>query len=217
MTSYNYEIKVPRDRIAVLIGKNGEVKKHLEEVTKTKISIDSDEGDVLVAGEDAISLYTVREVIKAIARGFNPDIAQVLLKGDYALEIIDIGDFARTKNDNLRLKGRVIGSEGKSRRVIEELTETDISVYGKTISIIGLPENVAVAKKAVESLLQGSVHAGVYHWLEKQRRRFKQTAIIELRNPDEKSENTEKFDKTADKKTDRTVGRKTDKKRKVKE
>ena len=173
MTSYNYEIKVPKDRIAVLIGKKGETKKQLEDITKTKIQIDSEEGDVVVSGEDAISLHNLREVIKAIARGFNPEIAQLLLKGDYVFEIIDITDFARTKNDTKRLKGRVIGSDGKARKVIEELTETDISVYGKTLSIIGLPENVALAKKAMENLLGGSIHANVYHWREKQRRRLK--------------------------------------------
>ena len=70
----------------------------------------------------------------------------------------------------IRLKGRVIGQEGKSRKIIEGLTETYISVYGKTISIIGQAENVSVARRAIESLLAGSNHATVYRWLEKKRR-----------------------------------------------
>ena len=78
----------------------------------------------------------------------------------------------------LRLKGRVIGREGKSRKLIEELTECNISVFGKTISIIGLPESAANARQAVESLLRGSTHSNVYNWLEKRRREMKRKAII---------------------------------------
>ena len=33
--------------------------------------------------------------------------------------------------------GRVIGKDGSTRKTIEDLTNTDICVYGKTVSIIG--------------------------------------------------------------------------------
>jgi ribosomal RNA assembly protein len=69
-----------------------------------------------------------------------------------------------------RLKGRVIGAKGKARKAIEELTQTNISVYGKTIAIIGEIQNVGTARRAIESLLMGSMHATVFKWLEKQRR-----------------------------------------------
>ena len=71
------------------------------------------------------------------------------------------------------MKGRIIGAEGKSRRTIEELTETNVSVYGKTVSIIGLAEGVDMARRAIETLLSGSPHANVYKWLEKKRRELK--------------------------------------------
>lgn len=167
---YSYELKVPKARIAVLIGKNGEVKKSIEAETNTRIRIDSEEGDVFLKGSDAIGLYNANEVIKATARGFNPEIALLLLKGDYVFIIIDLGDYAKTKKSMLRLKGRVIGLDGKSRRLIEELSETHIVVYGKTASIIGHSENAAIARKAIESLLMGSRHSNVYRWLEKKRK-----------------------------------------------
>tara|TARA_Y100000034_G_C6843673_1_gene381984 strand:- start:222 stop:755 length:534 start_codon:yes stop_codon:yes gene_type:complete len=171
---FNYELKIPKDRIAVLIGKSGEIKKQIEEYTKTSIDIDSSEGDVVISGEDALGLFTSREVVTAIARGFNPDLAKLLLKGDYSLEVLYIKDYSGdSKKKGLRLKGRVIGQEGKARRTIEELTETYISVYGKTISIIGDPKNVANARKAIESLLSGSPHSHIYKWLEKKKREVK--------------------------------------------
>ena len=170
---YGYGLKIPKERIAVLIGKSGETKKLIESETKTKIDIDSKEGEVFIHGEDALSLFSAREVVKSIARGFNPEIALLLLKSDYCFDMINIADYARNKNDATRIKGRIIGREGKSRRTIEELTDTNISVYGKTISIIGLPENVANARKAIENLVKGASHANVYKWLEKRRRESK--------------------------------------------
>lgn len=180
MVEYSYELKVPKNRVAVIIGKDGSVKKEIEESTKTKLNIDSKEGDIFVSGEDALGLYTAREIIKAIGRGFNPDVAKLLLKQDYIFEVVDLSEYVKSKDAMVRLKGRVIGKEGKSRRLIEELTESSISVFGKTISIIGQPESAANAKQAVESLLRGSTHANVYKWLEKRRRELKRRAIIEM-------------------------------------
>jgi ribosomal RNA assembly protein len=171
---FAFEVKIPKERVAVLIGRSGETKRELEEYTDCKMEIDSKEGDVKISGGDSIKMYALREVVKAVGRGFNPEIARLLLKQDYGLEVISLLDFVRNKDHFERVKGRVIGSEGKSRQTIEELTGTFISVYGKTISIIGDIEGVVVAKKAVESLLQGSPHSNVYRWLEKNRRTLRE-------------------------------------------
>lgn len=175
---YSYELKIPKDRIAVLIGKNGETKQEIELATDTRIEVDSKEGDVVLTGNEALNLYAVREMIRAISRGFNPEIARLLLKQDYAFEVISLNDYSKQKTHLLRLKGRVIGQDGKARRAIEEMTECFISVYGKTIAIVGRAETIHIARRAVESLLAGSPHASVYKWLEKQRRDFmkKETA-----------------------------------------
>ncbi len=173
MTSYRYEIKIPKSRIAVLIGKKGAVKKQLEQLTKTRIRVDSKEGDVFVEGTDAVNLLAVRDVITAIGRGFNPELAQLLLKHDYSFEIIDITEFLRGKSHLKRIKGRVIGEEGKARRTIEDLTNCHISVFGKTIAIIGPVEFSLVAKKAVEMLLKGSPHSNVYRMLERRRKELR--------------------------------------------
>ena len=181
MTSYSYELKIPQERVAVLIGKKGEVKKTIEIDTKTQVKVDSLEGDIFIYGEDALGLYTAREVIRSIGRGFNPDIAKLLLKQDYVFEYIGINEFTgRSKNTMLRLKGRVIGKEGRSRKLIEELTESYISVYGKSVCIIGTAESAAMAKRAVEALLSGSTHASVYKWLENKRREMKRKRAIEM-------------------------------------
>nr|MCK4929592.1 RNA-processing protein [Nanoarchaeota archaeon] len=169
---YSYTIKIPKDRIAVLIGVKGKDKKELEEYSSANISVDSAEGDVTISGKDAVKLYTLREVVKAIARGFNPETARLLLRPDYMLEVISLREYGLEKKNKLkRVKARIIGTKGKARRAIEELTGTFLSVYGKTISILGECTDVANAKRAIELLIKGSMHATVYKWLEDQRRK----------------------------------------------
>lgn len=178
-SEYSYDIKIPLERVAVLIGKQGQVKRDVERSTDTTLDIDSKEGDVRIVGNEALTLLAAREIVTAIGRGFNPDIALRLLKQDFSFELINIMDYAKSKNDLARLRGRVIGKEGKSRDVIEQLTSTDICVYGKTVGIIGRVEDVPNARRAIESLLSGSVHASVYKWLERQRRELKMQEIKE--------------------------------------
>jgi ribosomal RNA assembly protein len=175
----SYELRIPKERIAVLIGTEGETKKRLEEDLQIKILIDSKEGDVTVIGEDAVQLYTGKEIVRAVARGFNPQIALLLLKQDYAFELIDLADYVKNSNHMQRLKGRVIGTEGKSRRLIEESTESYISVYGKTIGVIAPIDTITITKQAIHALLSGSPHSSVYRWLEKKRREIKRSRVLD--------------------------------------
>ncbi len=167
---FSYELRIPKERVAVLIGSKGKTKKALERETKTHINVHSDEGIIRIEGKDALLLYLAREIIRAIGRGFNPEIATQLIKSDYGFEIIPLQDYARNQHDFTRLRGRVIGEGGRSRRVIEDLTETTVCVYGKTASIIGPAEHIADARRAIQSLLAGSPHAHVYRWLERRKR-----------------------------------------------
>lgn len=171
---FRYELRIPKDRIAVVVGTKGETKQRLESETKSKIEIDSKEGDIFVEGEDVVLLVIARDVIQAIGRGFNPEIALMLLRSDYAFEMIHLTDYSRHKTHQLRMKGRVIGKAGKTRELIEEYCEVHVSVYGKTVAVIGETEKAGTAIRAITMLLEGSPHAAVYKWLEKKRRAFKQ-------------------------------------------
>ncbi len=168
---FAYELKIPQERVAVLIGEKGEIKKEIESQTKTELEISS-EGDVTITGDDALLLFTSQQIVKAIARGFNPKIALLLINNDYVLEMIDLKDASgKSKNMMIRLKGRIIGKEGRSREELERLTNTNISVYGKTIAIIGETMDVFNARQAISMLLQGAMHKTVYRFLEKQKKK----------------------------------------------
>ena len=161
MSRATMNVKIAIERIGVLIGVNGNVKKKIEETLNVKLKIDSESGDVQIIlnpnTEDPSSIFRARDVVLAIGRGFSPERAFRLLENEEVmLRIIDLKDiFGRSPSNFKRVKGRVIGKEGKTRRLIEELTGAQVSVYGKTISIIGTPEEVEVAEEAIKMLIKG--------------------------------------------------------------
>jgi len=135
------QLKIPKDRISVLIGKKGFTKRKIQKITSTILRINSEEGDVFIEGE-SLDVFNCLNIIRAISRGFNPEIALKLLDDDYSFEMIDIEEFSRNKRDLIRIKSRLIGTEGRARKHLEELTNTSIVVYGKTVCIIGRIDDV---------------------------------------------------------------------------
>jgi ribosomal RNA assembly protein len=172
------EIKVLGSRIAVIIGKGGKTKREIEKKTGTALDIDSDEGSVLVEGEDPVAVLQTIEVIRAINRGFSPERAFRLLEDeDMMLDLVDLSAVCTTTKQMERFRGRIIGKEGHSREQIEDMTGTLLSVFGKTIAIIGMPEQVKLARTAIDMLLQGLPHEAVYSFLDKKRKEARQELI----------------------------------------
>jgi ribosomal RNA assembly protein len=66
---------------------------------------------------------------------------------------------------------------GKTRKIIEELTDTNICVYGHTVGIIGDIEQVQIAKSAIQMLINGSPHSVVYRYLHRKRRELKKRTL----------------------------------------
>jgi len=172
-------VKVPRERIGALIGPDGRVKASIEKKLSVELRIDSQTGDIEITlmpnAQDPTVLFRAKEVILAIGRGFSPEHAFRLLEDDEAvLEVIDLREtVGRSQSDMKRLKGRIIGKEGKTRRIIEELTEATVSVYGHTVSIIGNMDQADAAKEAIRMLIRGSLHRTVYRFLHRKRRELK--------------------------------------------
>jgi ribosomal RNA assembly protein len=174
--SFEQVVRIPVERVGAVIGKEGATKKFLEEEMGVKLVVESKEGLVTVKSDSALKTdpFSATRVIEAIGRGFSPQRARRLLDEGTALEVIDLRDYAgRSANSLERIRGRVIGLKGKSRRVIEELTACHLSVYGRTVAIIGMAEEVQLASGAVKSLATGSQHKTVYNALQKARSRRK--------------------------------------------
>jgi len=144
--------------------------KHLiEEKTKTTLEIDSDTGTVSIASaDDPLQALRVMDLVRAIGRGFSPERALPILDDEMLmLDVLDLSKMVGTKNDMARIKGRVIGKDGKSREIMERLSGARLSVYGKTVALLGYPEQIKIARTAVEMLLDGAPHGNVYSFLEK--------------------------------------------------
>ncbi len=165
-------LKIPMERVAVLIGHKGETKRELELRSHLRIDIDSESGEVIIDDhevEDPLMCIKIENVVKAIGRGFSPENAFLLFDDDSDFFIFDLHDYVGKKPSHIRrLKSRVIGREGKTKHVLEGLTGSKISIYGHTIALISDISRMDILKKAVDMLLTGSKHATVYRFIETQ-------------------------------------------------
>ena len=147
----------------------------MEQLSECKINIDSEEGLIEIGKrneKDPLKNLQLISAAKAIGRGFNPEKAYKLLEMDYYLEIVDIRDYVgRSKKRLGIIRGRLIGREGKTRHIIEDMTGCDLAIQGHTVSIISDLNGLEAAKVAVSMVLAGSEHGSVYKYLESFRRK----------------------------------------------
>ncbi|MFA5405785.1 MAG: KH domain-containing protein [Candidatus Nanoarchaeia archaeon] len=162
---YEYRVLIPKERVGVLVGEEGKIKRLIEKKTNTSLVLHEEE--VIIMGEDSYTAWLCEQVVKAIGRGFNPRIAINLIKEGYAFEVMNIMDYARNQNDKFRLKSRVIGQGGLVRQRLEQDTNCRIIVFGKTIGVIGPGSEIRTALEAIEMLLKGAQVKTVYKFLEK--------------------------------------------------
>ncbi|RLF08363.1 MAG: RNA-processing protein [Thermoprotei archaeon] len=180
---YKDYVQIPLERVGVLIGKGGSVKREIEETYGVKLDIEGSTGRIcieLLDTSDPSNLLTVKNVIQAIGHGINPEKAlKIFSEEDAALHIIDLKYILGDSRNNLtRVKGRLIGEKGKARKLIEELTNTVISISEHTVAIAGKLENVEVARRAIEMLISGSPHSVVWRYLYGMRRKLKRRGFL---------------------------------------
>jgi ribosomal RNA assembly protein len=178
MTENSLCLRIPLNRIGVLIGVSGKVKATIKEKYDVNIEVDSDTGNVWISPvsdtTDLLAMFRVRDIILAIGRGFSPEKAFKLFREEVNFGIIDLRDyFGKAESDIKRVKSRIIGKKGKARRLIEELSGADICVRGPTVAIIGGQLQFRTATEAIERLIRGDQHKNVYDFLQRKRREFK--------------------------------------------
>jgi len=168
-------VKVPDDRIGVLIGAGGETMREIEDRAEVRLDIDSETGNVRVEKVgDPVKGLKGPDIVRAIGRGFAPEDAMRLLEDDMMMfDLIDIDAASRNKRDLRRHKGRLIGEDGRTRELMQELTGASVTIYGSTLGIIGGPEQVDAVREAAEMILEGAPHGAVYSFLERKRNELK--------------------------------------------
>jgi ribosomal RNA assembly protein len=187
----NTFVRIPKERVGVVIGPDGTTKKNIEDKLSVKLEIDSDAGDVSLSlseeATDPSTLFRAKDVVTALGRGFSPEHAFRLVRDeDSVFELIDLRTvFGKSEADLKRVKGRIIGMNGKTRRIIEELTDASVAVYGHTVGIIGTLDQVGIAREAIEMLIRGSMHSTVYRFLHRKRRELKKKTLDIWEKPPE--------------------------------
>ena len=167
-------------RISVIVGKNGKNKKKIEEGFKIKLEIDSKDSIVYVVPIEGITPFHVmkaKQAIEAISLGFSVEDALLLTDDMMYLEIMDLTDVTRNKKDLERIKARVIGSGGRFKKTIEEMTGTKIVISEKKIGIIGDYEQVKLARETIEMIISGKSHQTALNHLKIGSRRLKRRRI----------------------------------------
>ncbi len=176
-------IRIPRDRIGALVGKEGKTKSDIEEISGCTLDIDSTDGDILViAGEntDPLKVNVTAEVVKAIGRGFSPERALFLYNDGFQLIVISLREFARKGSNRINeIKGRIIGRQGKTRQIVEDITDCFVCVYGDTVALIGDYISMKYAIQALQMIIEGKKQRTVYTYLESKAKELKQERVAE--------------------------------------
>ncbi|RDI71725.1 KH domain-containing protein [Halopelagius longus] len=162
-------VKVPQDRIGVLIGEGGETMREIERRAEVRLDIDSESGSVAIETVgDPVSGLVAPDIVRAVGRGFTPESALSLLDDEMrTFELVDLSEYTRNKNDLQRQKGRLIGENGRTRELMEELTGAEVVIKGSTLGAIGQPEEVQAVRRAAGMILDGAPHGAVYSFLER--------------------------------------------------
>jgi ribosomal RNA assembly protein len=191
MSKPNAFVRIPKERVGVLVGPDGKVKQKIEEKLMVELQIESEAGGVTIVlserTNDPSLLFRAKDVVTAIGRGFSSDHAFRLLRNDD--DIFDFIDFrvvfGRSESNIKRIKGRIIGANGKTRKLIEELTDASVVVYGHTVGFIGTFKQVDAARNAVQMLIDGCQHHTVYKYLQRKRSEFKKQRLELWEKPEE--------------------------------
>lgn len=167
-------LRIPKERVGVLVGHNGIVKGKLEKKTGAKISIKSD-GEVIIddsSCKDSILAWKLIKVITAIGRGFIPQEAVLLLEENVVLDILDLELAFKSQKSVSRIKARIIGRNGKIKGYLENALNIYISIYGNTVGILGEPETVQIGRESIEMLIKGTMHSTMIKFIEKKQQEY---------------------------------------------
>jgi len=167
------EVYIPHDRLD-LLKRETKLRKFVERACSCRITIDPDER-VLINGSP-YNEFTAKNVIYAFGRGFDMEIAGRLLGEECYFSSIDLKDELGSEKRVRRIKARIIGENGRTKRYIESVSSAKISIYGDTVSFIGGIQEINEAETAVNTLIEGGAHRLAYLRMEAAHRKNKEAA-----------------------------------------
>ncbi len=148
---------------------------NIQKITKNKKIIEktfniklSHKGKLLFIEGESENTFFVLGFIEAVNLGFTVPKAITLEEEGVIFKKINLKDIK--KRTNIRdVRSRVIGTNGRALRNIEDLSNCSIVLHDNIIGIIGLFEDVSIAERALIKLINGSNHSKVYSFLEREK------------------------------------------------
>ncbi|MEK6935592.1 MAG: hypothetical protein AABW67_02305 [Nanoarchaeota archaeon] len=149
------------------IGKIIASKRKIESTLGVKIT---NKGMIVFINGPGEKEFIASKVIDAINVGFSVERALLLKDEEIILQIINIKGKTK-RNDLERIRGRIIGSDGKTLKILNNLTDCFVSVHNNQVGIIGDAEDIYTTVQSIESIIRGSKQANVYARLEKEKKK----------------------------------------------
>ncbi len=151
-------------------------KKVLEKELKVKIT---NRGRLIFVDGKAEDEYTACEVIGAINLGFSLRDALLLTHDDFILEKINIKDVTK-RHDLERIRGRIIGTKGRTKKTIENIGDCLMAIHDNTIGIIGRADEIEPTLTALTALIKGKKQTKTYSYLEREKSKDKTSLNIDF-------------------------------------
>jgi ribosomal RNA assembly protein len=153
--------KIICEKIIRIIKSKGNLQRELN------VTLDINGKEISISGSPEEE-YIAEKVIEALDFGFPFASALDIKKDDFIFETMNIKEYSNQKNFE-RVRGRIIGKDGKTLRTISNLSDCHIELLGNKLGIIGYSENIRKVEEACKILIKGSKQANVYAYLEKHR------------------------------------------------
>ena len=157
-------IDIPEKHVGLLIGKGGSTKKLIERTGNVKIEIE--ECLVTIIGDDGLNVMKATEVVKAIGAGLPFKSAFDLFKEGYQLVVYDLEPVVTNRAALDRQKARIIGEKGKAKKFFEDALGLKIFITESDVIAIGASDRLKIFREALERLVHGASHSGVYRYVE---------------------------------------------------
>lgn len=158
-----------------IIGKNESNLERLEKELDVDLDV-GEFGEIKIESTNSLNEYICEEMLEALAVGFNIEEVVKLKDEEILFKKIILKNLVKSSRIN-PIKGRIIGTGGKTKKVMEDLTETSIVIEEHSVGILGYAENVEIAGAAVDMLIHGAPHGVVYKYLERARSKAKEREL----------------------------------------
>ncbi len=151
--------KIISDKVIRIIKNKKNLEKELE------ITLEINGKEISISGKPEKE-YIAEKVIEALSFGFPFSDSLNLKNEEFLFEILNIKDYTNQK-DFERVRGRIIGKDGKALKTISSISNCNVELSGNKLGIIGDSENIRNVEEACKLLIKGSKHSNVYSYLEK--------------------------------------------------